>query len=41
LIPKTKIQLAQEARRETPPVSPKEALYPLVPSKKDKEHYFK
>ncbi|KAL2569509.1 hypothetical protein AAZV13_18G131300 [Glycine max] len=38
---KTKNQLAQEARREIPPTSSKEIPYPLVPSKKDKEHYFK
>ena len=38
---KTKNQLAQEARREIPPTSSKETPYPLVPSKKDKEHYFK
>ena len=38
---KTKSQLAQEARREIPPTSSKETPYPLVPSKKDKEHYFK
>ena len=41
LIPKTKSQLAWEVRSEIPPASPKEASYPLVPSKKDKERYFK
>ncbi|XP_006596860.1 uncharacterized protein [Glycine max] len=40
LIPKTKSQLAREARREIPPAQVKEASYPLVPSKKDKERYF-
>ena len=38
---KTKSQLAREARREIPLASSKEAPYPLVPSKKDKECYFK
>ena len=38
---KTKSQLAREARREIPPASSKKAPYPLVPSKKDKERYFK
>ena len=41
LIPKTKSQLAWEARREIPPALEKEAPYPLMPSKKDKERYFK
>ena len=41
LIPKTKILLAQEARREIPPTLVKEASYPLVPSKKDKKRHFK
>ena len=35
--PKTKSQLAWEARREMPPVVLKEAPYPLVPSKKEQE----
>ena len=38
---KTKSQLARETIREIPPASSKETLYPLVSSKKDKEHYFK
>ncbi|XP_006598371.1 uncharacterized protein [Glycine max] len=38
---KTKSQLAQKARRDIPPATSKEAPYPLVPSNKDKEHYFK
>ena len=38
---KTKSQLAQEARREIPPALSRETLYPMVSSKKDKEHYFK
>ena len=38
---KTKSQLAREARGEIPPASSKEALYPLVPSKKDMKCYFK
>jgi len=32
--------LAQEAKKEIPSISVKEAPYPLVPSKKEKEHYF-
>ena len=41
LTPKTKSQLAREAKKEIPSASLKEASYPLVPSKKDKECYFK
>ncbi|KAL5176918.1 hypothetical protein HKD37_08G022767 [Glycine soja] len=41
LIPKTKSQFAWEARKEITPALLKEALYLLVPSKKDKERYFK
>jgi len=41
LIPKTKSQLAREARKKEPPVPLKEPPYPLVPSKKGKERYFK
>ena len=38
---KTKSQLAREAKREILSASPKEIPYPPVPSKKDKECYFK
>ncbi|XP_028189884.1 uncharacterized protein LOC114376136 [Glycine soja] len=38
---KTKSQLAREARKEEPPAPLKEPPYPLVLSKKNKEHYFK
>ena len=41
LTSKTKSQLAREARKEKPPAPLKEPTYPLVPSKKNKEHYFK
>ena len=41
LLPKTKSQLAREAKKEEPPFPLKEPLYPLVSSKKNKEHYFK
>jgi len=37
---KTKSQLAREAREEIPSILVKKALYPLVPSKNDKEQYF-
>ena len=38
---KTMSQLTQEARKEILLASSRETLYPLMPSKKDKEHYFK
>ena len=38
--PKTKSLLAREIRRESSTMSVKEAPYPLVPSKKEKERYF-
>ena len=38
---KTKSQLAREARKEEPLALLKEPPYPLVPSKKNKECYFK
>ena len=41
LIPKTKSQLAREARKKEPPVPLKEPPYPLVPSKENTERYFK
>ena len=41
LISKTESQLAREARKEEPPAPLKETQYPLVPSKKNKEYYFK
>ena len=41
LISMTKIQLAQEAKKEEPPAPLKEPPYPLVLSKKNKERYFK
>ncbi|KAH1216099.1 hypothetical protein GmHk_13G037085 [Glycine max] len=34
-------KLAREARKEVPPAPLKEPPYPLVPSKKNKERYFK
>ena len=37
----TKMHPYQEAKREEPPIVIKEAPYPLVPTKKDKEHYFR
>ena len=37
---RTKIELVRERKREIVPNSGKEAPYPLVPSKKDKERYF-
>ena len=41
LTSKTKSQQAQEARKKESPTPLKEPLYPLVPSKKNKERYFK
>ena len=41
LTSKTKSQLAQEVRKEEPLTPLKEPPYPLVLSKKNKEHYFK
>ena len=41
LTSKTKSQLAQEARKEEPLAPLKEPSYPLMPSKKNKECYFK
>ena len=37
---KTKSELAREKKKEVVPSSGKEALFPLVSSKKDKERYF-
>ena len=37
---RTKIELVRERKREIVPNSGKEAPYPLVPFKKDKERYF-
>ena len=37
---KTKSQLARESRREPSIIPVKEAPYPLVPSRKEKERYF-
>ncbi|XP_006584380.1 uncharacterized protein LOC114420627 [Glycine soja] len=41
LTSKTKSQLARQARKEEPPTPLKEPSYPLMPSKKNKELYFK
>ena len=40
LVSKTKSQLAREARKEEPYVLIKNAPYPLVASKKEKERHF-
>ena len=37
---KTKSEMAREKKKEVVPSSGKEAPYPLVPSKKDKERHF-
>ena len=37
---KTKSELVRERKKEVVPNSGKEAPYPLVPSKRDKERYF-
>jgi len=39
--PKTKSQKAREARKEKPPALPQDLPYPVVPTKKNKERYFK
>ena len=38
---KTKSQKAREAKKEELPVLPQDLPYPKVPTKKNKEHYFK
>jgi len=39
--PKTKSQKAREAKKEESPVLPQDLPYPKVPTKKNKERYFK
>ena len=39
--PATKSQKAREARKEEPPALPQDLPYPVVPTKKNKERYFK
>jgi len=39
--PKTKSQKATEAKKEESPVLPQDLSYPKVPTKKNKERYFK
>ena len=39
--PTTKSQKAREARKEEPPALPQDLPYPVVPTKKNKERYFK
>jgi len=39
--PKTKSQRAREAKKEEPLGLPQDLLYPMAPTKKNKECYFK